>query len=127
MRLERGFNSINGPGGFSDAEAYLDCVRNLGNAGDRAAGYTGKCRTEPMVLEAPGNDPLCLHDRAAMPRVQKRTRWHLLPPAGVALVAWQASESLFKTVASNDRLVDAIRSILADDLSLCEVAHWRQD
>ena len=102
--LERGFNSIDGPGGFSDAEAYLDCVRNLGNAGDHATGYSGKCSGEPVVLPAPGHDALCLLHRGAMPRVQERKRRYLLPPAGVALVAWQGSESLSETVAPNDRL-----------------------
>lgn len=59
-----------------------------------------------------------------MPRVQERTRWYLLPPAGVALIAWQGSENLSKAVAPNDRLVRAIRTNLDDDVSLCEVAHW---
>lgn len=57
-----------------------------------------------------------------MPRVQERTRWSLLPPAGVALVVWQGSESLSKTVAPNDRLVGATRTVLDDDVSLCDVA-----
>jgi hypothetical protein len=62
-----------------------------------------------MVLQEPGNDKLCLLDPRAMPRVQERTRWYLLPPAGIALVARQGSESLSKTVAPNDRLVGATR------------------
>ena len=126
MTLERGLNSIDEAGGFSDAEAYLDCVRNIGNAGDRATRYTGKC-CRPMVLQAPGNDALCLLHRGAMPRLQERTRWHMLPPPGVALVAWQGSESLSKRVAPNDRFVGAIRAILDDDVSLREVAHRRED
>jgi hypothetical protein len=84
-------------------------VRNLGNAGDRATGYPRKCGGEPMVLQAPGNDALCLRQPGAMPRVQERKRRYMLPPAGVALVAWQGSESLSETVAPNDRLVGAIR------------------
>jgi hypothetical protein len=75
-----------------------------------------------MVLQAQGNDALCLLHRGAMPRVQERTRWQLLPPPGVALVAWQGSESLSKTVAPNDRLVGATRTVSDDDVSLCEVA-----
>jgi hypothetical protein len=124
MMLERGFNSIDEPGGFSDAEAYLDCVRNIGNAGDRATRYTGKC-CRPMVLQASGNDALCLLHRGAMPRLQERTRWHLLRPACVALVAWQGS--LSKTVAPSDWLVGAIRTILDVDISLREVADCRED
>ena len=75
MTLERGFNSADGPGGFSDAKAYLDCMRNLGNAGNRATGHTGKCNGEQMVLQAPGNDALRLLHRGAMPRVQEWKRW----------------------------------------------------
>jgi hypothetical protein len=55
-----------------------------------------------------------------MPRVQERKRRYLLPPAGVALVAWQGSESLSEKVAPNDRFVGAIRAILDDDVSLRE-------
>lgn len=40
-----------------------------------------------MVLQAPGNDTLRLLYRRAMPRVQERTGWYLLPPPGIALVA----------------------------------------
>ena len=75
-----------------------------------------------MVLQAQGNDALCLLHRGAMPRVKERKRRYLLPPAGVALVAWQGSESLSETVAPNDRLVGATRTVSDDDVSLCEVA-----
>jgi hypothetical protein len=76
-----------------------------------------------MVLQAPGNDALCLLYRGTMPRVQERKRGYLLPSAGVALIAWQGSESSSKTVAPNDWLVGAIGASLDDDVSLCEVAH----
>ena len=72
MTLEGGFKSIDGPGGFLDAEAYLNRLRNLGNIGDRAVGYhTGKCSAE-LVLQERGSDALCLLHRGAMPRVQER-------------------------------------------------------
>jgi hypothetical protein len=52
MTLERGVNSIDGAGGFLDAKAYLNRLRNLGNIGDRAVGYhTGKCSAELVLQE----------------------------------------------------------------------------
>jgi hypothetical protein len=75
-----------------------------------------------MVLQAQGNDALCLFHRSAMPRFQERKRRHLLRPAGVSLIAWQGSENLSKTVAPNDRCVGAIRTVLADNVSLRQLA-----
>ena len=57
-----------------------------------------------------------------MPRVQERTRGHLLPPPGVALIAWQRSESLSKTGRRTIGSWGAIRTVFDDDVSLCEVA-----
>jgi hypothetical protein len=46
-----------------------------------------------------------------MPRIEERTRRHLLPSAGitlVALIARQGGKSSSRTVASNERLVGTI-------------------
>lgn len=75
-----------------------------------------------MVLQAPGNDTLRLLHRRAVLRVQERKGWHLLPPSGLALVAWSGSERLAKAVAPDDRDLGAIVAILDDDVLLREVA-----
>ena len=60
-----------------------------------------------------------------MPRIQERTRRHVLPPAGVALIAWQDREILSSTMAPDDPLVGAIGTILDDDVSLRPLAARR--
>jgi hypothetical protein len=63
-----------------------------------------------MVLQIQGACELQVLHPGSVPGIPERQRRHLLPPAGVALVARQGSESPSKAMASIDPLVDAIRT-----------------
>ncbi len=75
-----------------------------------------------MVLQVQGNDQLQVLHGGPVPRIQERTRRHVLPPTGVALVARQDREILSSTMAPDDPLVGAIGAILDDDVSLRPLA-----
>lgn len=63
-----------------------------------------------MVLQIQRDGELQVLHPGSVPGVPERKRRHLLPSAGVTLVAWQGSESPSRAMASNDPLVDAIRT-----------------
>jgi hypothetical protein len=80
---------------ISNAKVHLSHSRNSGHAGGHANRYSGQ-RGWTMVFKAPWNDALCLLHRGPMPRVQERTRWQLLPAAGVTLVLRELSARVAK-------------------------------
>ena len=81
---------------ISNAKVHLNYSSDSGNAGGPANGYSGQ-RGWNMVFKAPGNDALCLFHRGPMPRFQERTRWQLLPAAGVTLVLRELSARVAKS------------------------------